>query len=1012
MASLFGRHALEERARTIDTSDILGHVSLIQTWLDDPDLLKDKETSREQAYNQDFFVTILGYRQKPFSPYTFEPKHTTEKKQFPDAVLRFTDPASGVDNVSAVVELKGAKVALDKPQQREGNLSPVQQAFKYKPQYRSCPFVVVSNFVEFRLYNDNQLDFEVWTLSDLVDPADDYLEFKKWFVLLRAESMVSATAKAPTERLLSDIRQKQLDIGKQFYVQYKYIREELLRDIWSNNSDLRSHFETGIKKAQTIIDRFMFVCFAEDTGLLPDNTLARVVSYAQSTPYGNLWDTVCDFFDSIETGSRRLGIPNGYDGGLFMKDEQINQLVITDKPLLLLAGLGKYNFQEDLTVNILGHLFEQSVSDLEVIKARVRATVATSTEPDFNSGKRKKDGIFYTPDYIVRHIVNNSLGGYLGEKEDELKKKYNLAGMRTDAGYEKRERQAYTDYQQLLQNIKVLDPACGSGAFLVYVYDYLLSENKRVADILQDNTFYSSDLYARQILTDNLYGVDLNEESVEITKLSLWLKTAEKNKSLQGLDSTIRTGNSLISDPTVEPDAMDWEKTFPEVMDQGGFDVIVGNPPYVQLSQGGIDEKIRTHLLNRYQTSGGRLNTYIFFTLLALELLSEDGRMGFIVPNTLLTQDYYKEARKLILEGSTIEQIVEYPDMPFEDATVENISLLLSKKSVPGKKPLYFDVISQTAQNAMPVRSLDQRTYHKAKFNVFSLRGDVVTDAIDALAKTTTFADHYNINQAIALKGDRKASIVDSPSPDGEYYKLLDGRNISQYHVEWSGNWLEYDVSRIHSCKRKDIFLADEKLFFRRTGVSIIAAYDDQQFFALNTLIVVTPRDETAPLSLKALLVVLNSSVLNHYYGRKFKSTKTVFSEIQARSVGALPLPAKISDFNDTLEDLAVDIMDCHERRIKRYAAFSRFVSATFALDDQVVGNALQRDDWKAIDKVLPASVSMAKRGETFEYFQSAVLEVETLSTALAALKAQADEAVAKAYELSDEHAALTKRDD
>jgi type II restriction/modification system DNA methylase subunit YeeA len=151
---------------------------------------------------------------------------------------------------------------------------------------------------------------------------------------------------------------------------------------------------------------------------------------------------------------------------------------------------------------------------------------------------------------------------YLEEQENACLKKH------------KNEQDAYRAYQHILQNVKVLDPACGSGAFLVKVFDYLYAENIRVGKIVQslfdDETIYKS------ILQNNIYGVDLNPESVEITKLSLWLKSAQKDKKLNNLDANIKCGNSLIDDPAVAGyRAFNWNKEFADIMHSGGFDVIV-----------------------------------------------------------------------------------------------------------------------------------------------------------------------------------------------------------------------------------------------------------------------------------------------------------------------------------------------------------------------------------------------------------------------------------------------------
>ena len=219
MADLFGRNRVKELAKAIETSDIAGKIEVLKRWHHDlhfGTLLRDKETSREQQYNQDIFKAVLGYVEKPDMPYTLVPKHSTDYGQYPDLILGEFGIGEKSEDIAAVVEVKGAGVDLDRPQRREGNLSPVQQGFKYKPQYRNCPFVIVSNFREFRLYNDNQRDFECWTLDELVDPAGDYLNFKRWYVLLCAENFVGSGGPSKTERLLSEIRIEQERIGKRF----------------------------------------------------------------------------------------------------------------------------------------------------------------------------------------------------------------------------------------------------------------------------------------------------------------------------------------------------------------------------------------------------------------------------------------------------------------------------------------------------------------------------------------------------------------------------------------------------------------------------------------------------------------------------------------------------------------------------------------------------------------------------------------------------------------------------
>jgi type I restriction-modification system DNA methylase subunit len=791
MANLFGKNRLRELAQEVKTEDIQSYIDIVKTWHNDyhkGSLKADKETSREQAYNQDFFIKILGYQEKPASPYSLEPKATTEKGQLPDAVLSYSDTEKDIKNIAAVVELKGAGIELDRPQRREGNMSPVQQGFKYKTQYRSCPFVVVSNFWEFRLYRDNLLDYEAWTLDDLVSEEDDYLLFKSWYVLLNKNSLTTSSGTSKTEELLSDIRIEQEEIGKKFYKVYKEARLELLRDIYKNNPQIKKDIDTGVEKAQKIIDRVVFACFAEDRGLLPDNTLQRVVKAAETSAFGgSLWNTLKGFFEAIDTGSEKLEIPHGYNGGLFKRDEVLNNLQISDKSLLAVLSLGSYNFDEDLSVTILGHIFEQSISDLEEIKNKVNESQNLET---LSQGRRKKDGIFYTPDYIVRYMVDNSLGAYLREQEEKCKDECGLKGDITEENYEKREVKAYTKYQTVLQNVKVVDPACGSGAFLVYVFDYLLAENKRVASILGAGLF-SGENYMKSILKNNIYGVDLNEESVEITKLSLWLKSAEKDKQLTTLDQNIKCGNSIINDDVVAGSkTFDWKKEFSEIFASGGFDVVVGNPPYVRQE---LLSPYKAYLEKEYKVFAGTTDLFAYFYEKALDILKPDGYMAFISNTFNKTTGAGEVLRGYLQDHSKFEQFIDFGTLViFEGATTYPVILVL-RKSEKISTFKYFgvdkeDLSSLESGFLAKAISVDQSALLKTGWTFDNNSTKQLREKI-SVHKTVTeqFGKSYRgiltgFNEAFIIDGVKKNELVKEDPKSAEIIKpFWEGKDISRW---------------------------------------------------------------------------------------------------------------------------------------------------------------------------------------------------------------------------------------
>ena len=444
-----------------------------------------------------------------------------------------------------------------------------------------------------------------------------------------------------------------------------------MRSIYSKNPEYKNDISFVAAKAQKIIDRIMFVCFCEDANLLPENTLHKVIKSTENS-FSSLWDTLKGFFNAIDKGNEKLGIPKGYNGGLFKEDIELNNLKISDEIIKNLAQLGVYDFKDDLSVNILGHIFEQSISDLEEIKQKVNKT-------EEKQSKRKKDGIFYTPDYIVDYIIKNSLGKYLEEKEQKILQKHKLKADIQDSNYIKRLKQAYKEYQQELQKVKVLDPACGSGAFLVKVFDFLLAENKRVGNIIDENSLFDTEANYKNILQNNIYGVDLNEESVEITKLSLWLKTAQKNKQLATLDDNIKCGNSLIDDKEVAGEkAFVWEKEFKDIMDNGGFDVVVGNPPY----GANLDEDTKKYIRNKYKEVQFKIDTYSIFLLKSFSLLKKNGKCFFIIPSTLQDNYFEEKIREKLLTTSKIDKIIELDDSIFEDAVVHSMIFGFTNKKV------------------------------------------------------------------------------------------------------------------------------------------------------------------------------------------------------------------------------------------------------------------------------------------------------------------------------------------
>ena len=441
-------------------------------------------------------------------------------------------------------------------------------------------------------------------------------------------------------------------------------------------------------------------------------------------------------------------------------------------------------------------------------------------------------------------------------------------------------------------------------------------DNIITSDQLQITTQWDKDKETREIIEHNIYGVDINRESVEITRLSLFLKLVSNDRKLSYLDKYIKVGNSLIEDKFVDPNAFSWMDEFSEILGDlikdKGFDVIIGNPPYVQLSMNKkLDPKLKEYLIKRFGSSMGRLNTFGFFIRFGIDLLKNSGRLGFIIPNTILTQIYYEELRKMILISCNINSIVSFSNMPFKDAVVENVILILQQTDSEKEQMKNITTIYgvDTNLNFVQQNQIEQQTFTNNKKSTFGIfwNSELLQFREKMDSEGLFFMDCLEINQGIALKHNRSKSIV-KDRIDDSCRRILDGKEIDRYSITWNGDYLKYDVNAIHSCKREDIFITPEKLFFRRTGNSLIATYDDKKFYALNTLVVMNKKPHVKP-DILFFLALFNSKLLNYYYRIFLKSTKKVFSEIQAKQVENLPIQIPHKDVQEKIVNLVKKLL-------------------------------------------------------------------------------------------------------
>lgn len=920
-----------------------------------------------------------------------------------------------------VIELKGSNADLDKPQNRKNDKrTPVDQAFDYAKRSGDINWIVVSNYKEFRLYNwhKKQHQYISFKAEDLKDPET----FKQFMLVFSSFSTIENNL---IDKLVSKTIFVERDLEDEFYKLYNETRLMLIAEIEHLHSEFTR--EQSVHYSQLILNRYIFICFAEDLGLLPEEiSVESIENPVKNNNLGRneIWHRLNSLFIDVNEGNDFKKI-YAYNGGLFSEDLEFLKIrdIVNDHSIfsdayqkwkfeeyssLVEAKLSPYNgkinpiyknlmtistfnFSSELDVNILGHIFENSIGDIEELKADTK-------------GRRKKDGIFYTPEHITDYICRNTIIPYLS-KSGNANTIQKLISEYSGSEIE--------ELDEKLKNIKILDPSCGSGAFLNKAGDILLEihkaiHEKKYMDKMDTLTPYFDNIeMRREILLNNIYGVDLNEESVEITKLSLFLKVCKKGLKLPNLNNNIKCGNSLIKDLKYTEKPFNWKKSFPKICKNNGFDLVIGNPPYITPALGKkqktLTEKEIDFLKDNFESYAYKGNTYVIFIEKGLELLKKGGIISFITPNTLLTNYYFQKIRKIMLFSNKIISLVDISGKVFLDAeTGGNLIFILRK--LKNDNNHHINTLKVKDPNEIynnPIQ-IEQDLFKKMPSFKFLLEKDKIELVLKLQNKGVKLEEVSTFYNGVKTGNNPKFLAKSKISPI--YKEIIRGRDVHKYALRFNNNYVLFDKDKLWSNTNEAKFLVKEKIIVRQTSDSLIGAFDSQQYFTLDTTHLIIP-NKCNP---KYILGLINSSLINFYYKVLVPETGKTFAEVKIINLKQLPIYPPSPEEIKNLVPLVDEMLKLNNELQEELKSTFKWLNNSFDVDklSKKLSKYYELNEKEFLNELKSKGVNIKSKTNSknlLEGFNDSISIIYPLFEKIKVLDNQINQMVYELYDLTDE---------
>ena len=720
-------------------------------------------------------ATKQGFIEPMFRALGWDFENTNEVSPEESASNGRVDYAFKLNNVSQFyVEAKSLKADLNREDY-------VKQAVSYS-YARGVTWAILTDFETLRVFNAlKSTPFISLSCTDYVNKIDDV------YLLSRQATIDNElTKKAQDYGAMPPF----IPIEKRLFKQLSLWRENLFNEIYRYNEDKKLQREQVDGIIQKLFNRLIFMRTAEDRKIEENGLRALLNQWKAGGSKGYLIKPLRALFNEYEGYyDSELFSHHLLDEDIFIDNESLQPVL---EGLYEIPGsLASYNFN-DIDADVLGAVYEQYLGHIaEAIKQQVQkaqAKMALGFEtPTFTmtdkKERRKEHGIYYTPKIITDYIVKETVGKYLQE----------------NAGYPDK-----------LLNVKILDPACGSGSFLIRAYDELLKHHATTLGKSVDKL----DQWERlPVLTNSIFGVDLDKQAVEVARLNLLLRSLAHREPLPYLGNNIKNGNSLISGTDEELEKFfgadftsqrpfNWQDEFSGVMDKGGFDIVIGNPPYIRQEQLSVFKPLWQ---KNFTCFDGSADIYVYFFERGLQLLKEGGYLAYISPNKYFRSGYGKKLREYLSTKTTIEQIIDFGDAPIFDA-ITYPSIIVLRKSPTNKNNtrIFTWNTNEQLEKLSALVASDTNTINQQELTADSWHLEPKTTLLllDKLHKAGKPLDEYvdghfyrgivtGYNDAFIIdKNVHDLLIAEDKSSEDLLKPFLRGKDIKRWLIESQETWI------------------------------------------------------------------------------------------------------------------------------------------------------------------------------------------------------------------------------